>query len=185
MLAIREGSLIIGIPRGPDVPVVGRIKLSEICNMDQSPLPFEFLKGRTYAKKGEKTIQLKGGKSGHNKHICTLQIAVFADGVPRCKPLLMFKGIPKSKDYRHRAEAQRYNPGVIVIFNKNTYTNISNLIDWVKNQYSMASTYPLRDNKPRFLALDAFAPHKNKGTKVRNNESEVAKKKREAEERLQ
>jgi hypothetical protein len=34
MLVIREGSLIIGIPCGPDVPVVGRIKLLEIYNMD-------------------------------------------------------------------------------------------------------------------------------------------------------
>jgi hypothetical protein len=75
----------------------------------------------------------------------------------------MFKGILKSKDYRRRAEAQRYNPSVIIIFNKNIYANTSNLIDWVKNQYSMASIYPLRDNKPRFLALNAFAPHKNKG----------------------
>jgi hypothetical protein len=48
----------------------------------------------------------------------------------------------------------------------------------------MASVYPLRDNEPRFLALDAFALYKNKGTKVRNNKSEVAKKKREAKERL-
>jgi hypothetical protein len=48
----------------------------------------------------------------------------------------------------------------------------------------MASIYPLRDNEPRFLALDTFAPHKNKGIKVRNNKSEAAKKKREAEERL-
>jgi hypothetical protein len=72
MLTIREGSLIISIPRGPDVPVVGRIKLSEICNMDQLPLLFKFLKGRIYAKKGEKTIRLKGGKSGYNKRICTL-----------------------------------------------------------------------------------------------------------------
>ena len=56
MLVIRKGTLIISIPHGPDVLVIGRIKLLEICNMDQSPLPFEFLKGRTYAKKGEKTI---------------------------------------------------------------------------------------------------------------------------------
>jgi hypothetical protein len=48
----------------------------------------------------------------------------------------------------------------------------------------MASVYPLRDNEPRFLALDAFALYKTKGTKVRNNKSEVAKKKREAKERL-
>jgi hypothetical protein len=42
----------------------------------------------------------------------------------------------------------------------------------------MASIYPLRDNEPRFLALDAFALYKNKSTKVRKNELEVAKKKR-------
>jgi hypothetical protein len=34
MLIIREGSLIIGIPCGPDVPIIGRIKLSEIYNID-------------------------------------------------------------------------------------------------------------------------------------------------------
>jgi hypothetical protein len=66
MLIVRE-DLVVSIPRDPDVPVIGRIKLSEIANMDQSPLPFEFLKGRTYAKKGEKTVRLKGGKSGHDK----------------------------------------------------------------------------------------------------------------------
>jgi hypothetical protein len=82
-----------------------------------------------YAKRGEKTIYLKGGKSGHNKHIYTLQIIVFADGVPRYKPLLMFKGKPKSKDYCRRIEAKRYHPGVIIIFNKKVYANIINLIN--------------------------------------------------------
>jgi hypothetical protein len=32
--------------------------------MDQSPLAFEFLKGKTYAKRGEKTMRLKGIKNG-------------------------------------------------------------------------------------------------------------------------
>ena len=72
MLAIIKGESIIGIPRGPEVPVVGRIKLSKICKIDQSPLLFEFLKGCTYAKRGDKTICLKEGKSGHNKRQCTL-----------------------------------------------------------------------------------------------------------------
>ena len=96
----------------------------------------------------------------------------------------MFKGRLKSKDYRRRVEAQRYNPGVIVIFNEKAYANISNLIDWVKNQYSIASAYPLRDNEPRFLALDSFAPYKNKGVKVKKNELKAVKKKRQTEERL-
>jgi hypothetical protein len=97
----------------------------------------------------------------------------------------MFKGKPKSKDYHRRAEEKRYNPGVIIIFNEKAYANTSNLIDWVKNQYSTASAYPLRDNKPRFLALDAFALHKNKGAKLKENESNAARVKREKEERLQ
>jgi hypothetical protein len=49
----------------------------------------------------------------------------------------------------------------------------------------MASVYPLQDNKPRFLALDAFIPHKNKGAKVKQNELNTARVKREKKERLQ
>jgi hypothetical protein len=147
MLTIIEGKSIVGIPRGPDVLVVGRIKLSKICNIDQSPLPFEYLKGRIYAKKGDKIVRLREGKSGHDKRQCTLQIAVFADGVMHCKPLLMFKGKPKG-DNRRKAEQKRYHPSVVVIFNKKAWANTSNLLDWVKNQYSTASVYPLRDNEP-------------------------------------
>ena len=66
MLIVREDS-VIGIPRDLNIPVIGRIKLSEIANMDQSPLLFEFLKGRIYVKRGEKTVRLKEGKSRHDK----------------------------------------------------------------------------------------------------------------------
>jgi hypothetical protein len=74
----------------------------------------------------------------------------------------------------------------VVIFNEKAWANTSNLLDWVKNQYSTASAYPLRDNEPRFLALDSFAPHKNKGKKQQQKaESKVAKRHRLAEEKLQ
>jgi len=157
--------------------------------MDQSPLPFirtafEYLKGRTYAKKGDRTVRIKESKSGHDKRQCTLQIAVFADGVLRCKPLLMFKGKPKG-DNRRKAEQKKYHPGVIVIFNEKAWANTSNLLDWVKHQYSTASAYPLRDNEPRFLALDSFAPHLNKGKKQKDKESQKQKERRLLEEKLQ
>jgi hypothetical protein len=71
MLIIREDS-VVSIPRDLNVLVISRIKLSEIANIDQSPLLFEFLKGYIYAKKGEKTVRLKGGKSGHDKRQYTL-----------------------------------------------------------------------------------------------------------------
>jgi hypothetical protein len=74
----------------------------------------------------------------------------------------------------------------VVIFNEKAWANTSNLLDWVKNQYSTASAYPLRDNEPRFLTLDSFALHKNKGKKQQQKaESEVAKRHRLAEDKLQ
>lgn len=121
----------VSIPKDPSVQVVGRFKLSQITNMDQSPLPFEHLKGRTYEKKGNKTVRLRGGKNGQDKRQCTLQIAVFADGVMRIKPLLMFKGKTHSKDSRRCAEYKKYHPSVVVIFNEKAWANTSNLIDQV------------------------------------------------------
>jgi len=43
----------------------------------------------------------------------------------------------------------------------------------------------LQDNEPRFLSLNAFTPHKNKGQKVKANESAKQKEKRLKEEALQ
>jgi hypothetical protein len=56
-----------GIVRQPPVPVVGRFKLSEIANMDQTPIAFEFLSGRTYDYKGAKTVWIKEARSGWDR----------------------------------------------------------------------------------------------------------------------
>lgn len=76
----KDGSSFQGLPRGPTVPVVGRFKLSEIANMDQTPLAFDFMGSRTYESKGEKTVFQKESRSGWDKRQCTLQVTVFADG---------------------------------------------------------------------------------------------------------
>lgn len=60
--------------------------------MDQTPLPFTFCDGETYADTGEKTVWVQGGQLGLEKHQCTAQLTIFSDGVPRVKPLLIFKG---------------------------------------------------------------------------------------------
>ena len=48
-------------PESPSAPSdtpgeVGRYRLGNICNMDQTPLPFEYLSCRTYNQQDEKTI---------------------------------------------------------------------------------------------------------------------------------
>jgi hypothetical protein len=173
-----------GKPRLATIPVVGRYKLSEIANMDQTPLAFEFQRGRTYAAKGSRTVILKTARSGWEKRQATLQVIVFADGVNRCKPLLMFKGKPGKGNKNRQVEASKYHPGVKVIFNEKAYANSSNFIDWIRQDYSRASVYPLTDHEPRLLVLDAFAPHKHSGRKILEKETIAQKTKRLREERL-
>lgn len=147
---------VVGKGRIPG-PTVGRFKLSEIANMDQTPIAFEFLSGRTYDQKGAKTIWIKEQRSGWDRRQATLQVCVYADGVRRCKPLLIFHGDPVG-DSRRRKEEKLYDKGVYVTFNKTAWADSTNLKDWVKKQYGPASTYFAAEREPRFLSLDAFAP---------------------------
>ena len=61
---------------------MGRFKLSEIANMDKTPLGFEFNDRRTYAQKKNKTVWVKEQRSGWNKRQATLQLTVHTDGNP-------------------------------------------------------------------------------------------------------
>ena len=46
-------------PNDPDMPTLSQFQLSHIYNMDQAPLPFEFLQSRTYDTKGATTVLMK------------------------------------------------------------------------------------------------------------------------------
>jgi hypothetical protein len=78
-------------------------ELSEIANMDQTPISFEFLDNRTYDTKGVRTVFVKQTGSGWDRRQATLQILVHADGIQRCKPLLIFHG--KNEDHRQKPKA--------------------------------------------------------------------------------
>jgi hypothetical protein len=110
MTVIRVDSMV-GIPRGPDIPIVGRFKLSEIANMYQTPIAFEFLSGRTYDFKGNKTVWIKEQRSGWDRRQATAQLCLFADGIPRVKVLLIFHGDPAG-DSRRRKEEKLYDSRV-------------------------------------------------------------------------
>jgi hypothetical protein len=78
-------------------------ELSEIANMDQTPISFEFLGKRTYDTTGVRTVFLKQTGSGWDRRQATLQILVHADGIQRCKPLLIFHGM--NEDHRQKLKA--------------------------------------------------------------------------------
>ena len=87
-------------------------------NMDQTPSPFDLNSGKTYADKGSKTVwcRLVGG-SGLDKRQATVQLIIFGDGMPRTKPLVIFRGTgqhitqAEKPDYDHRVTV-KFHPNV-------------------------------------------------------------------------
>ncbi|RPB04382.1 hypothetical protein L873DRAFT_1758859 [Choiromyces venosus 120613-1] len=138
---------------GDEMAEVGRYHLASICNMDQTPLPFEFLSGQTYEPKGSKTVWVKGGTSGWDKRQATLQLTIFADGEMRVLPLIFFKG--KGTGMSILREKTLYDPHVIVKFNPTGYANSENMEEWIEEQL-----VPALNCKPALLVLDLFAGHK-------------------------
>ena len=77
--------------------------------MDQTHLPLTFSDGLTYTDKGETSVWVRGGGGGgfrYERH-CTVQLTLFADGVPRVKTMLIFKGTVKRITLSERV-SQRY-----------------------------------------------------------------------------
>lgn len=139
---------------GDSTEIIGRYRLSNICNMDQTPLPFEYLDGQTYNTVGEKTIWIKASKqSGWDKRQGTIQLTVFADGIPRVKPLLFFRG--QGVGATVVTEMKEYDPRVVVKFNPTAYANSVNMIQWLDEQ-----VVPILDNQPTLMVLDLFGGHK-------------------------
>ena len=46
--------------------------------------------GETYSDTGDKTVRVRGASSGLEKRQCTVQVTLFANGVPQVKPMVIF-----------------------------------------------------------------------------------------------
>ena len=144
-----------------DSSMMRRFRLCDIININQTLLAFEFLKGRIYTRKGDKTVWAKTVRSEWDKRQATLQILIHADEIPWCKSLLIFQG----KGFNNsalRAEAKRYDQGVIVWFNSKAYANEETTIHWLKQHYQYATIGLSNKINPRsrLLSLDTFSPQK-------------------------
>lgn len=139
---------------GDSPATIGRYRLQNICNMDQTPLPFEYLEGQTYSPIGAKTIWVQSSKSnGWDKRQGTIQLTVFADGIPRVKPLVFFRG--KGIGATVVAEKRLYDSRVEVKFNPTAYANSTNIVEWLEEQI-----VPVLEDQPTLLAMDLFSAHK-------------------------
>jgi hypothetical protein len=113
----------------PDSPL-RHFPKSRILNLDEIPLPFEFLDGYTYDIIGTKAVDAKTSRSGWGKRQATLILYIFADGEPRLRPTLIFHG----QGNVAVAERAAYHPDVVVEFDKEACNNEDLFPHWIDKQ---------------------------------------------------
>ena len=69
----------------------GTFSLTDIPNMDQTPLPFVMDNDITCNQTESKEIWCASGSSELEKWQWTVQLTIFADGVSRVRPLVIFR----------------------------------------------------------------------------------------------
>lgn len=132
---------------------LGRFQLSNICNLDETPLPFEYLSGKTYNPVGDRTVWVKETRNGWDKRQASLVLCIFADGVNRIPPMIIFHG--KGISQRLINESKEYHPGVIVEFNQEAY-----ITDTLFLKYIDTYLLPALEGRPSLFALDMCKSHK-------------------------
>lgn len=101
-----------------------RFKKARILNLDETPIPFEYLDGVTWEVKGNKTVAGKSNYSRWNKRQVTLVLCIFADGVHWLRPTIIFHGKPtKEGGQVYEKECHFYAADFAVEFNEIAYNN--------------------------------------------------------------
>lgn len=147
------GSLTLySIPTGlvNELPVLGVFRLCDIANVDQTPCSFDFLTGKTYNIQGEKTVWVKSTGSGLDKRQMTVQLTIFADGIARVKPLVVFRG----KGLRiTAAEKMLWDNRVQVVFQENAWVDEDIFIWWIQHAWKMCRS-SVFDTSQKLITLD-------------------------------
>jgi hypothetical protein len=106
-----------------------RFPLNLIINLDETPLPFEFLTGYSYDFKGAHIIARKSDRSGWNKRQAIIIFYIMADGSTPFKPVVIFYG------KRTVAKKEKYDNRVDMHFNNTAYNNKNLFHTWLRNIY--------------------------------------------------
>ncbi|RPA91146.1 DDE-domain-containing protein, partial [Choiromyces venosus 120613-1] len=129
---------------------INRFALSNIFNIDETPLLFEYLNSHTYNSEGSKTVWLKESKGGWDKRMASFVLCVFADSFNRVPPLIILHG----KGNVYEKEKDLYHIGVLVEFNDEAYMNGE-----LFHKYITDYIIPVLEVRPSLFALDLCSAH--------------------------
>ena len=123
-------------------------EMSQIGNMDETPMSFDLPGNRTVNQKGEKNILVK--TTGHEKTNFTVVLSCLADG-NKLPPMIIFKRktLPKSTVFPS---------GVLVRAHEKGWMNETGVIDWMKNVWNKRPGAVF--NKRSLLVWDMFVAHR-------------------------
>ena len=107
--------------------------------MDQTPLPFVLHDGKTYNDKGKKEIWCATAPSGLDKRQCTVQLTIFADGKPRVRPTIIFRGQGKRVS---KTEKDAWDSRVCVMFQEKAWCDEAIMKAWIDREWSNTFTNP-------------------------------------------
>ena len=125
----------------------GEFSPEKTGNMDQTPLPFDLNSGKTYADKGSKTVWCRSaGGSGLDKRQATVHLTIFGDGMPRTKPLVIFRGTGQRMT---QAEKQDYDHRGTVKFHPNAWCDETMFLFWARHMWRRDVV------TPKMLVLDS------------------------------
>ncbi|KAM5380051.1 hypothetical protein ACJZ2D_003698 [Fusarium nematophilum] len=148
--------IIVGSPRR-------RFRTRRILNLDETPIPFEYLDGSTWETCGSKTVSAHSDRSGWNKRQSTLILYIFADGILRIRPVVIFHGKPTDEGGQiYEKEKHLYHPSVAVEFNDTAYNNEDLFLRWIRDDLSKLTS---DEDEELLLVMDAATFHKTQPVK--------------------
>jgi hypothetical protein len=127
-----------------------------IVNLDETPLPFEFLSGYTYNWKGMTTVAGKSDRSGWDKRQATIILHIMANGDTPFKPVIIFHG----QRTVSAKEQPYYDPRIEVHFNPTAYHNEKIFLKWLEDVYQPYIANNAHGEEESLVIMDAAAFHK-------------------------
>ena len=132
--------------------------------MDQTPLPFVLDDGKTYADKGSSEVWCVSGSSGLDKRQCSVQLTIFADGVPRVRALVVFRG----KGLRiTRKEQEAWDRRVQLAFQPKAWCDESMMKKQISEQWgNIFINPPTTGATGKILVADVYGAQQTDGVKA-------------------
>jgi hypothetical protein len=138
-----------------------------IINLNETPLPFEFLNGYFYNFKNAKIMANKSERNKWNKRQTIIILYIMADGSILFKLVIIF--------YNKETVAKRehYNERIEVHFNKITHNNEELFYSWLKNNFKPYVAETAEVGETSLIVMDAALFHKTEAILdfIRNSEA--------------